>query len=89
MVQFPITFTPSRPVNFDGNTYRRLNFNRPIGMAEIIVAEPFEDAIEQMTAVTASLADVPVAVIKRMSIDDQIRLAVTVEPILALPPQVA
>ena len=90
MVEFPITFKPTEPVEFEGNTYAMLTFPRPIGWPEILASNGIMDAVAQMNAVTASLASVPVGVIAAMSLEDQLRLSETVvQPICELPPVIA
>ncbi|KFL30975.1 hypothetical protein JP75_11515 [Devosia riboflavina] len=88
MVEFPIVFSPSSPVEFEGNTYRRLTFVRPVNLVDVLTVEPITDAAEKTRAINASLAGVPVGVIAALSIEDQITLNDLVYPILALPPAV-
>lgn len=88
MVDFPIVFEPSAPVEFEGNVYNRLTFTRPVNLADVLAGEGFTDVGDRMDAVHASLAGVPAGVVAALSVSDKLAMLKAVEPILALPPAV-
>lgn len=89
MVEFPVIFTPSEPIEFEGNVYNRLTFSRPVNFADVLVGEEdFTNVGARMDAVHASMAGVPAGVVAALSISEKLAMYQAVEPILALPPAV-
>ena len=68
-VTFPIVVTLEDPVEFDGHTYRELQFRKMRGK-DALVAEDEENPIKAGWRLYGALAGVPWQVFEEMTMDD-------------------
>ena len=76
-----ITFTPSEPIESGGETYEKLTFRR-MRVRHMVAMDKVQGEVRKTVALFASMADVPMAVIDDLDMDDFERLSKEIVPLM-------
>ena len=76
-----ITFTPSAPIEAGGETYEKLTFQR-MKTKHIVAMDKVQGEMRKTVVLFASMADVPLAVIEDLDMDDFERLSDEIVPLM-------
>ena len=80
-----VTFTLTKPVEHNGQTYSVLNF-REATAGDMMAAESFGGSVSQTVAVLASMADVPLPAFRKISARDFNRIMVAIAELMGNEP---
>lgn len=78
------SFTLSKPLTVNGQTYASFTFREPTA-GDLAMSDRVEGDINKTLAMMASIADVPIQVMKAVPLRDFNRLSTAVAPLLGEP----
>jgi hypothetical protein len=81
-----VNYSLKTPIEFGGKTYTDLTFREP-KTGDMMVLDKFTGEMSKMVALIATIADVPIQVIKDASLKDFTAISEAVAPLLGNDPE--